>query len=106
MSSIEEQWQNETGATTAKEYLTGFSYAVSKPNTYTASSKSETLGNEWAKVTEYIRNGSWEAVYAKSDAEFERIVKKMQKDANAAGYADCVAWCKKEAAARKASEEE
>ena len=56
-------------------------------------------------VTEYIRNGSWEAIYAETESEFEKIVNKMQQDAIEAGYEECVAWCKAEAARRKASEE-
>lgn len=105
VSKIEEQWQTENDANTAKDYLTQFAYAVSKPNTYSASTKSDELGSEWAKVTEYIRNGSWDAIFADSDAEFDAIVADMKKSAEKAGYADCVKWCEKEAKARKATEE-
>ena len=88
-----------------KEYLSKFSYAVIKPNTYTAGDKSEELGNKWGNVTEYIRNGSWDAIYADSDEQFDSIVKDMQTKAYAAGYEDCVEWCVKEAAVRKSLEE-
>ena len=105
VSDIERSWQNEVGAKTAKEYLSKFSYAVIKPNTYTAGDKSEELGNKWGNVTEYIRNGSWDAIYADSDEQFDSIVKDMQTKAYAAGYEDCVEWCVKEAAVRKSLEE-
>lgn len=105
VSAIEQDWRDTTGAATAKDYLMKFAYAVAKPNTYTSSNKSEELGEKWEKVTECIRDGSWNAVYAESDTEFDQIIAQMQADANAAGYADCVAWCQQEAAARKASEE-
>ncbi len=105
VSSVEKRWQEANQATSAKEYLSQFTYSVSKPNTYTASAKSEELGNEWALVTEYIRNGSWDAIYAETEEEFEAIVDTMQQNALEAGYEDCVAWCEEEAARRKASEE-
>lgn len=105
VSDIEQDWRDTTGAQNAKEYLMGFHYASAKPNTYSAGSKSEELGNKWSAVTEIIRDGSWKAVFANSDAEFDQIVADMQNAANAAGYADCTAWCQNEAAARKASEE-
>ncbi len=105
VSGIEKKWQDTVGAKTAKEYLSQFSYSISKPNTYTANAKPEDLGAKWGMVTEYIRNGSWKAIYAETESEFEQIVNKMQQDAIEAGYEECVAWCKTEAARRKASEE-
>lgn len=104
-SNIEESWKETTGASTAKEYLSQFQYLISKPNTYSSSSKSEELGNKWAAVTEIVRTGSWNAIYAESEDAFEQKIQKMQRDAQKAGYKDCVKWCEKEAALRKASEE-
>ena len=37
-------------------------------------------------------------MYAKSDAEFDSIVAKMRSDADAYGYAECVDWCREQAA--------
>lgn len=105
VSGIEQQWQETTGARTAKEYLSQFSYSICKPNTYTSNAKSEEIGTKWELVTEYIRNGSWDAIYAETESEFEQIIDKMQQDAGEAGYEDCVVWCEEEAARRKASEE-
>ena len=85
--------------------MSGFEHSISKPNTYTASAKSTELGEKWGKVTEIIRNGSWDAVFADSAEMFEKILAKMYRQADAAGYADCVRWCEEEAARRKASEE-
>lgn len=105
VSGIEKKWQETTGAKTAKEYLSRFSYSISKPNTYSASAKPEEIGAKWGAVTEYIRNGSWDAIYADSEKEFEQIIDKLQQNAAEAGYEECVAWCEAEAARRKASEE-
>ncbi len=104
-SEIEEDWREAMGADSAKEYLMQFSYSVSKPNTYTAGEKSEELGNEWSAVSDCIKNGSWDAIYADTPEEFDAIVAQMKQDAEASGYADCVSWCENEAALRKASEE-
>lgn len=105
VSSIEERWQEANEAETTKEYLSKFTYSVSKPNTYTASSKSEELGIKWGAVTECIRDGSWNAIFAETEGEFETIVDRMQQQAIEAGYEECVAWCEAEAALRKAAEE-
>ena len=102
---LERRWQEETKAKNAAEYLSGFTYSISKPNTYTASAKSPELTETWPKVTEIIRNGSWNCVYAKSEEEFERILSDMCRQAEEAGYADCVLWCEKEAARRRKLEE-
>ncbi len=105
VSEAERRWREEYGVANAREYLSGFSYAVAKPHTYTASSKSPELGEKWGRVTEIIRNGSWDAVYAQTKAEFEQVLADMYRKAQAAGYADCIRWCEQEAARRKSLEE-
>ena len=105
VSAVEQRWQEENQAKNAAEYLSGFQYSISKPNTYTASAKSPELGEIWGNVTKIIRDGSWDAVYAESEEEFERILSKMYQQAEEAGYADCIQWCEQEAACRKSLEE-
>lgn len=105
VSAVEQRWQEENKAKNAAEYLSGFQYSISKPNTYTASVKSPELGEIWGNVTKIIRDGSWDAVYAESEEEFEKILSAMYQQAEEAGYADCVLWCEKEAARRKSLEE-
>lgn len=105
VSAVELRWREANQAASAAEYLSGFQYSISKPNTYTASTKSPQLGETWGKVTEIIRNGSWDAVFADSSEEFEAVLAKMYRQAEEAGYAECVQWCEEEAARRKALEE-
>lgn len=105
VSAVELRWREANQAASAAEYLSGFQYSISKPNTYTASTKSPQLGETWGKVTEIIRNGSWDAVFADSLEEFEAVLAKMYRQAEEAGYAECVQWCEEEAARRKALEE-
>ena len=105
VSEVEQRWSDENQAANAKEYLSGFGYSIARPNTYTAGLKSSELGEKWGRVTEIIRNGSWDAVYAETEREFEQILKKMYKQAQEAGYADCILWCEQEAQRRRSLEE-
>lgn len=105
VNEIEKRWREENNVETVREYLSNFQYSISKPNTYSASSKPEELGKAWGSVTEIIRNGSWDAIFAETEEEFEKKVEKMREDAEAAGYEDCRAWCVQEAELRRTSEE-
>ena len=105
ISGVEQRWREINQAESAKEYLSRFPYSVSKPNTYTSSVKSPELTKKWEKVTKIIRSGSWSAIFAETEKAFENETAKMQRSADAAGYADCVAWCRREAGLRHASEE-
>lgn len=58
----------------------------------------------WEQVKMCVQNGSWQAVYAKDDAEFDSVMEQMRADADSYGYQDCVEWCTNEAALRKAAE--
>ncbi len=63
------------------------------------------LRESWGEVSKTLVEGSWDAIYAKTDAEFEQIVSKMIEDCNAAGYEECVKWSEESAAARKKLED-
>jgi len=52
-----------------------------------------------------IREGSWRAIYADSNAEFDAILAKMRSDAKEYGYDECVEWCRNEAILRKEAED-
>ncbi|MCL1866677.1 MAG: hypothetical protein FWF82_04640 [Oscillospiraceae bacterium] len=58
----------------------------------------------WTKVTTCIKDESWSAIYAKDDAEFEKIVERMITNAKAYGYDECVEWTQSEADRRAATE--
>ena len=104
-SEIEKRWKEYNGVTSVKEYLSSFNYSVCKPNTYSAGGKSEELGAMWGQVTDCIKMGSWDAIYADSETEFDKIVDEMYREAVEKGYDECVQWCVEEAAKRKAAEE-
>ncbi|RDU23810.1 type 2 periplasmic-binding domain-containing protein [Anaerosacchariphilus polymeriproducens] len=105
VSPVEKSWREATKSITSKDYLSKFKFSVSKPNTYSASIKSDELDTTYNQVTKCIKDGSWQAIYAKSDEEFNRIVEKMKTEAASYGYQQCIDWCKREAKLRKASEE-
>lgn len=105
VSEIEERWREKNNVSSVREYLSKFEYSVSKPNTYTGGTKSDELGKKWNDVATCVKEGSWDAIYADSEEEFNQIVNKMCEDAIAAGYEECVQWCQNEAALRKALEQ-
>lgn len=105
VSAVEQRWREENHAENAKEYLSGFKHSISKPHTYTASSKSPELTEIWSKVTQIIRDGSWDAIFAPTEEAFTQTLADMYQQAAAAGYETCVQWCEKEAALRRSLEE-
>lgn len=102
--AVEEEWRTDMGADSYREYLSGFDHTISKPHTYAESIKSDELATIWEQVKICIQNGSWQAIYAKDDAEFESVVAQMRSDAESYGYQECVEWSQGEAALRKAAE--
>jgi len=109
--SIDAKWREWSGADFADEYMGNRktadgnpAYVVGVQSKYKEGSKTADLKVVWKQVTQTIVDGSWRAIYAKSDAEFDELVQQMIKDANAYdngnGYNACVEWSKGEAAAR------
>ena len=104
VSPAMETWREATGAQSFKEYFSDKTYSISKAHAYSQSVRTDELDTTWKQVAECIKMGSWEAIYAKDDAEFEAIWTKMKADAVSYGYDACIEWSKAEAAARLASE--
>ena len=105
-SDIEQDWRDHYGFDTFNEYLESTAYVLSPGTSYTPSTKTDELKNTWEQVKTCVVEGSWNAIYAKSDEEFDKIVADMTAQAESYGYADCVSWCENEAATRRALEEE
>lgn len=104
VSEVDQSWRDATQTDSFKEYLSQFNYSVAKAHTYSDSVRSEELDTTWNQVKECIKNGSWKAIYAKTDAEFDEIVAQMKTDANNYGYQQCVEWSANEATLRHAAE--
>ena len=63
------------------------------------------LSKKWDKVAGIIKSGSWKAIFAETESEYNQIVAETKRMADKAGYAECSRWCEREARRRHASEE-
>ncbi len=98
--ALEQDWRDYTGALTANEYIKSKNYVVIPEAHYETGEKGDNLESVWKQVTECIIAGSWEAIYAQSEEEFDRIVSEMTAEARKRGYEECIAWCNYEAKRR------
>lgn len=103
---MEQDWRDHTGASTVNEYIKAKNYVVIPKVPYKAGEKDSELEAVWNQVADCIVNGSWDAIYAESDEEFERIVSEMLVRAEECGYEKCMAWCRYEAMRRHELEKE
>lgn len=102
---IQQDWVDKTGCKNLNEYMEkGGNYVVAPATSYSASAKDDELKTTWKQVTTSIKENSWNAIYAKTDAEFNKFVQKMKKDTAAYGYDECLKWCENEAATRHSLE--
>lgn len=99
---IQKQWQAWAGTDTADQYLAG-RQVVNVKSTYSATPKDQDLQAKWDQVKQCVKDGSWKAIYAKDDAEFDSIVAKMIEDAKAYGYEECIAFQANEGTLRAAA---
>jgi len=101
---IEQAWRDWSGFVKEDEYIRNNGSTVAIASTYSANRRDRELLTIWEQVTLTIKQGSWNAIYASSDAEFDAIVAQMITDAKAFGYDQCVEWIIPEAEARKNAE--
>ena len=105
-SDIEQDWRDYTGFDNVQDLLGSHRFTVAPGTSYSIGVRSNELKIKWTQVTKAIRDGTWNAIYAKNDGEFNFLIRDMTSKANAYGYADCVAWSQNEAALRHALEVE
>ena len=104
---ILQDWRDHTGVYDAQEYMDSVNHKVSLATPYSESAKSDDLKMVWEQVKGCIVAESWKAVYANSDAEFDKIVENMKKQcAEYDPEGVCLAWCENEAATRCALEDQ
>lgn len=104
-SEIEQDWRDFTGCTGINDYMEKGKYVVAPGTSYTKGIKDDTLKTTWSQVTTCIKNESWNAIYAKTDKEFDKVVSNMIKDADKYGYKACLDWSLNEASIRKGLED-
>lgn len=101
----EKAWREYTGAVSCLEYIKSKKYVVAPATTFKDTEMTDEFEIMWNQVTDCIVNGTWNAIYAKNDKEYEYIVNDMIKKAKAYGYEECKAWSQNEAAIRHELEE-
>jgi multiple sugar transport system substrate-binding protein/putative aldouronate transport system substrate-binding protein len=86
-------WQQAMGALNEDQLLEQRGIkAVAVASDYVRDARSDSLEQMYTQVSTAIKTGSWRAIYATSDAEFNRIVAEMVSQARSFGYDQCVAW--------------
>lgn len=104
---ITQSWRDATGCYNSQEYLDSLPHKVALATAYTESDKSDELKLVWEQVADCIVNYSWQAIYAETDEDYDRIVAEMIQKCNEYDpNGDCLAWCENEAAIRCALEDE
>jgi len=97
-------WQQAMGALSEDEYLNKNNFiAVAVASDYVRDKRNDDLEQKYVQVSNAIKNGSWRAIYAKNDAEFNRIVQDMINQAKSFGYDECVEWDKNQGKLRAAA---
>lgn len=99
-------WRAKTGSNGTQAYMNTVNYTVVPVvSTYHEPARDAELELKWNQVKTTVVNGSWNAMYARSDGEFDSIVSKMRADADAYGYGECVDWCREQAAIKFSMQE-
>jgi multiple sugar transport system substrate-binding protein/putative aldouronate transport system substrate-binding protein len=86
-------WRQAMGALTEDEYLENGKFKVLVvASDFVRAARNDDLEQKYVQVSAVIKNGSWRAIYAGSDEEFNRIVQEMITQARSFGYDECLAW--------------
>lgn len=103
-SKARKVWQDAMGAKSEDEYLERHNQkAVVIASDFVKETRSINLEQKYKQVSTAIKDGSWRAIYAKNDAEFDRLVAEMISQAKGFGYDECVAWDLEQARRRAAA---
>lgn len=97
------KWASEKAGSdirTSDQYMATANYSVVPNVGWVAEAKTDELKTTWSQVAKEITTGSWKAMYAKTDAEYDKIVADMVKKANEYGYEECQEFSRKQAADR------
>ena len=104
-SEIEQRWRDWADAVSVEDYLGKGKYVVAPGSAFSIGTKTEDLQMKSNQMQTCIKTGTWNAIYAKSDAEFDSLVAKMTEEAKGYGYDELKAWAQEQAARKKAAED-
>lgn len=106
-TEILNKWREWSGYDTADEFLLATDrQSVSIQSMYSTTPRGSDLDVIWSQIQTCIKDGSWQAIFAKTDEEFDQIVADMTQKAKDYGYDQCVEYQQKEAENRKKCVEE
>ena len=105
VNDAEKDWREFNGVTSDSEYLNKCNYTLSVVSGYRSEKLPEEISYTWDQVTWCIKENSWKAIYAKDDADFNKIVEEMKSLAYQFGYQECIDWSAEEAAKRTSAVE-
>ncbi|MDR3276037.1 MAG: hypothetical protein LBT11_02310 [Treponema sp.] len=98
------KWQDAMGALSEDEYLEEHNFrAIAFASDFVKPGRSADLETTYTQVSTAIKNYSWQAIYARTDAEFNRLVNEMTTQAKALGFDECLAWEEEQARQRAAA---
>ena len=104
-SEIEQDWRDHNNCELFDDYFKNVNLHIAPGTMYSAGVRSDELQLVWTQVTTCIKEGSWKAIYASSDEEFDKIVADMVAQANEYGYDQCVEFQENEVTLRAAAED-
>ena len=104
LTAIEEDFCTYTGYTNTNEYLLSGQYTLIPDSGYAMSEMDTETYLALVQSVSVILNGSWNAIYAKDEQEFDNIVSNMITNVQESPYEKCTSYYKQEAADRYAEE--
>ncbi|MGN1146792.1 MAG: ABC transporter substrate-binding protein [Lachnospiraceae bacterium] len=105
-SSVDKDWQDHMGASTAAEYWQNTGKICIAPGiAYSSPPDSSDIATMRTQIAEITKEYSWKAIYAADEAEFNEIIDEMRKTAVGLGYNEVVAVDMQNAADLKAARE-
>ncbi|MBO4809647.1 MAG: hypothetical protein J5537_11455 [Lachnospiraceae bacterium] len=94
---IENEWLEDHDVESEAEYLSQTNIYVLAPDAYVIHELPEELASYYTKLSYIVKEGSWRAIYAESEEEFNEVIKDMQTSALKSGYKEVTDWCRIEA---------
>ncbi|MDR1530714.1 MAG: hypothetical protein LBS62_00745 [Clostridiales bacterium] len=100
-SQAKKNWQEAMGALSEDEYLEKNGHkTIVIASDFVKDTRSPDLDQKYTQVSQAIKDGTWRAIYANSDAEFDSLVADMIEQAKAFGYDECMEFDIAQAARR------
>ncbi|MDQ0886330.1 putative aldouronate transport system substrate-binding protein [Paenibacillus sp. V4I9] len=91
-TALTTDWQNTYNAENATDYYLKHKMIDIVPNINTSlGSDSSDIKNKRSQISDYVKNTSWKMVFAKNQAEFDKLWEMMKKDVIGLGWNDVVA---------------